>query len=303
MAGSALPTTTRARRREPHPREDAGRLDAAGVADERRGAAHVLGPGRVARDPQRHVGLDRRRQVARAAVVRRPRAVRPLVRADPGRGLARGLSRLEAEEMPQEDVLGVDRHVRLELALPPAVRVLQCEQVLGRPRERRLRGIDRTIGGDGHRCAPTGSLRRPGSSSARAARAAVRPLRTAPSIVGGQPVSVQAPARWRPGTAVRGPGRSLCVAGRDAERRPRLVRDGEVEHFGAASGRQQPLERGQIARPQVGDGRADLLDRMGERDRESTVLRGRRPLRSGRRSTGTGESRAAASGSSSTRRL
>ena len=50
-------------------------------------------------------------------------------------------------------------------------------------------------------------------SSASAAPAAARPLRTALSIVAGQPVSVHAPARKSRSTGVRGPGRSTCVPG------------------------------------------------------------------------------------------
>ena len=46
---------------------------------------------------------------------------------------------------------------------------------------------------------------------------------------------------------VRGAGTELRGPGRGAERRPRLVRDREVEHLRAARGRQQPLERGQVA--------------------------------------------------------
>ena len=48
-----------------------------------RARAHVLGVGRVAGQPQRDVGLDRRRQVAGAAVEVRPGAVVALLRADP----------------------------------------------------------------------------------------------------------------------------------------------------------------------------------------------------------------------------
>ena len=51
------------------------------------------------------------------------------------------------------------------------------------------------------------------SRRASAATAAAWPLRTAPSIVAGQPVSVQAPARNRPFMCVRGPGRSRPAPG------------------------------------------------------------------------------------------
>ena len=42
----------------------------------------------------------------------------------------------------------------------------------------------------------------------RSSRTAFSPLRTAPSIVSGHPVSVQAPATTRPAVAVAAPGRS-----------------------------------------------------------------------------------------------
>ena len=58
--------------------------------------------------------------------------------------------------------------------------------------------------------------------------AAAWPLRTAPSIVAGQPVSVQAPASTRPGSAVRGPGAQRRAPGRGAERRGVLAGDEEL---------------------------------------------------------------------------
>ncbi len=99
-------------------------------------AAHVLGLGRVAGQAQRPVGLDRRRQLAGAAVEVRPGAVLALLGADPG-GRALGLiGAADAEELAQEHVLGVHRHVRLQLALPPAGLVLQGQQVLARALQR-----------------------------------------------------------------------------------------------------------------------------------------------------------------------
>jgi hypothetical protein len=47
--------------------------------------------------------------------------------------------------------------------------------------------------------------------------AAFRPLRTAPSIVAGRPVSVQSPATKRPAMGVSGPGRSASSSGLDAK--------------------------------------------------------------------------------------
>ena len=114
-------------------------------ADELGRRAHVLGLGRVAGQPQRPVGLDRRRQVAGAAVEVRPGAVGALLGADPG-GRALGLvGAADAEELAQEHVLGVHRDVRLQLPPPPAPLVLEREQMLARALQRHLRlaaGLD-----------------------------------------------------------------------------------------------------------------------------------------------------------------
>ena len=174
--------------REPHAGEDTALLDAAGLADERGGAGHVLGVRGIAGDPEPDVRLDGRGEIAGAAEVGRPRAVGALLAADPLRG-RRDRARVEQpEEVAQEDVLGVDRHVGLELALPPALIALEREQAARCSPESALVGVDRAVGSDGHAA----------RSPARAARAAARPLRTALSIVAGQPVSVHAPARYTP---------------------------------------------------------------------------------------------------------
>ena len=116
--------------RHPDVREHARVLDAAALADELASRAHVLGLGRVARQPQRPIGLDRGREVAGPAVEVRPGAVRALLRADPRRRALRLRRRPHAQELAQEHVLGVHRDVALELALPPPGLVLQREQVL-----------------------------------------------------------------------------------------------------------------------------------------------------------------------------
>jgi hypothetical protein len=57
-------------------------------------------------------------------VERGPGAVGPLLRSDPP-GRLGGLSGLpDAEELTQQQILGVHRHVRGELALPPTLLVL-----------------------------------------------------------------------------------------------------------------------------------------------------------------------------------
>src|ERR671934_1303715 len=111
-----------------------------------------------------------------------------LVSADPSRGARSGRVVLQPEVVPQEDVFGVNGHVRLELAFPPAVRVLQREQVVDATAEAVVRAVDGAVaGGDRHRAPPAAaSDARPGTSvlsSPSAARAAARPLRTAPSMV------------------------------------------------------------------------------------------------------------------------
>ena len=179
--------------RQPHAGEDAGPFHSPEVADQLRRAAHVLGVLAVAGEPERDVRLDRRREVCRAAEEGRPAPVVALLRADPARGRRPLLRGQDAEVVADEEILGVDRHVGLELALPPAVGMLEREQVRGAARERLLRGVEARRGRQAHAALASEVL--PLARSARAAAAAARPLRTALSIVAGQPVSVHAPAR------------------------------------------------------------------------------------------------------------
>ena len=115
--------------REPDVREDARVLRAAAGKDELARADHVLGVRRVAAQPQRGVGLDRGGQVARRAVEVAPAAVVALLGADPGRGQRAALVLLDAEELAQQQVLGVHRGVGLEQSAPEACGLLQREQV------------------------------------------------------------------------------------------------------------------------------------------------------------------------------
>src|SRR5262249_20080895 len=118
----------RAEQREPEPREDPGALDAAVLEDEGAGLLKVRGVSGVSRQAQRHVRLDRRREVGRPAVEVGPRAVVALLRTDPRRGARRLLGREHAEELAQQEVLGVHRDVGVEDALPPPVRILYGEE-------------------------------------------------------------------------------------------------------------------------------------------------------------------------------
>ena len=114
--------------REPDAREDPRAADAAARHTERRAAASR---GSSAREPcqaESRVRLERRGQVGLASPVDRPQAVgalagEELVHTFPGRLLV-----AEAEELEQEQVLRGHGHVGLELAHPPAVRLLQLEE-------------------------------------------------------------------------------------------------------------------------------------------------------------------------------
>src|SRR5262249_18829461 len=114
----------------------------------------------------------------------------------------------DAEELAHQEIFGVHRDVGLELRLPVAGRVLAREEVRAAALERGARtGLELAAL---HQAAfRARAVRR----SASAASAAARPLRTAPSIVAGQPVAVHAPARKRPGAAVREGGRSAREPG------------------------------------------------------------------------------------------
>ncbi len=72
-------------------------------------------------------------------------------------------------------------------------------------------------------------------------------------------MAVHAPARWRPGACVCVPGRSRPTPGAGSERRRPLPCDEEVQHAGAAGGREQPFELRQVARAQLRHGGVDLV--------------------------------------------
>jgi len=93
--------------------------------------------------------------------------------------------------------------------------MLEREQVRGAARECLLRGVEARRRREAHAALASGAPAR--ARSLRAAAAAAIPLRTALSIVAGQPVSVHAPARYKPGVAVRGPGRRRRLPGAATE--------------------------------------------------------------------------------------
>src|SRR5205823_4332289 len=108
-------------------REDAALGDPALAPDvvERRLAR--AGPGHLQRD----VGLDRRREVGWALEPDRPGPVVAAPRQELARELAVGLPVAQAEHVEPDQVLRDHRRVRLELADPPAVGVLQLEKASG----------------------------------------------------------------------------------------------------------------------------------------------------------------------------
>jgi hypothetical protein len=87
---------------------------------------------------QRGVGLDGRVQVAGAVVPDWPGAVIALPREQLVRDPPVELRRAQAEDVVPEQVLRGHRHVRLELADPVAVGVLELEQAT-------RRGVDRRV--------------------------------------------------------------------------------------------------------------------------------------------------------------
>ena len=117
-------------------------------------------------------------------------------------------------------MLGDHRRVRLELADPPAVGVLELEQA---PRRRPRSPVERGQLGRRRSCRHLRAL-----SGQRAA--AATPLRTAPSIVAGQPSRSTRPRGRRSGRPVSaGPGAYDARAQR--ERRLRLAADARPEQL------------------------------------------------------------------------
>src|SRR5580704_10702348 len=115
---------------QPDPGEHTGGLHAALGQDPLAGSLHVRSVRLVAGQAQRHVGLDRGGQVPGPAVEVGPGAVVPLLIPDPARRRRDRLVVVQAEELAQQQVLGVHGDVGLELALPPALRLLQAERVV-----------------------------------------------------------------------------------------------------------------------------------------------------------------------------
>ena len=107
----------------------------------------------------------------------------------------------------------------------------------------------------------------------RSSAAAARPLRTAPSIVSGQPVSVHAPASTRPGRAVAAFGRSAPLPGvwRNVARRSRVTKNSVTS--GVARGREELGQRGHELLLQLGHWRVRVLVRGRQRDGQVLLAR------------------------------
>src|SRR5205085_11495468 len=108
-------------------REDPRAGDAAVPLDERT----RLRPRIDAAELQRNVGLDCRVEVAGALEPDRPRPVVTPAREQLVRDLAVELACPQPQHVVPEEVLRDHRRVRLELALPPPVGMLQLEESLG----------------------------------------------------------------------------------------------------------------------------------------------------------------------------
>ena len=105
----------------------------------------------------------------------------------------------------------------------------------------------------------------------RRPRRAARPLRTAPSMVAGHPVSVHAPATARPGQAVPGPGSEAAVPGRARKVALRSLVTRESTSRASAGLGQQPAQLGGDPRHQVVGPAAEQV--VGSRHRHRHVLR------------------------------
>ena len=189
--------TTRARKREPDAREDARVLEPAAsrATSRRRGAC-----------------APRRARRRRAAARRTPRSSstgrRGRRRSSPTcrrRAAASGSSVPPSRRRARRGRRGTARSSRSSASIVTFVcsspfhqpsSLCSASRCSTRGLERLGRGASGDLGHSGHLCSVPG-LRSAG-------RAAARPLRTAPSIVAGQPVSVHAPATWTPREPRRG---------------------------------------------------------------------------------------------------
>ena len=116
--------------REPDAREDARAADPAALLAEAARGREARVVGREAGQAERGVRLERRGEVGLAAPVDRPEPSGRWRASSSFDAAARRLLVAKAQELEQEQVLRRHGHVRLELADPPAARLLQLEQAL-----------------------------------------------------------------------------------------------------------------------------------------------------------------------------
>ena len=128
---------------EPDPGEHPRGGDAAARADPLGCPGHVGCAGQMPRQPQGNVGLDGGGQVTGSAEIVGPGSVGPLLGGDPPAGGGGLLLRPDAEELTQEQVLSVHRDVGFQLPLPPALVMLEAEQVVTGAGQRGLRAGER----------------------------------------------------------------------------------------------------------------------------------------------------------------
>lgn len=103
----------------------------------------------VSGQPQRDVRLDGGGEFARPSVEGGPGAVAELFAADEAGGRLDGGRVLNAEELAEQQILGVHGDVGGEVALPPALVVLSAEEMLHRAFRGPPRGGEHVVRGDG----------------------------------------------------------------------------------------------------------------------------------------------------------
>ena len=195
-----------AEQRQLRPGEDIAAFGPAGAQNRLAGSPHMRGLRVVADDLQREIRLHAGRQIERAIMEQRPTAMRGLGGAQIVADLALQIGVDPVQKMLEQHVFGRDGRVRLKLEHPVPVGALM-------PPQRRAGAVDGVI-----HYFIAGRVRyvarhHPGSVGASLGHcapskfAAVRPDLMAPSMVAGNPVAVQSPARTRLASPVRACGR------------------------------------------------------------------------------------------------
>ena len=135
-----------AEQREQDAGEDVAAPRAAVRQDRRPRPRHMRRIERIPGRLQREIRFDRRADVESAAVEQRPAAVLALGRSNVSRDARLQLGLDPAEIVLQQNELGRDRHIRLELENPMSVGMLERDQRLAGPRDRLVEPRTRDIG-------------------------------------------------------------------------------------------------------------------------------------------------------------